>query len=104
MDAVDPALITQIERVAAATPGVQAVSEARARHLGHRVFADVRILVDGAMTTARGHAVAEEVHHALLHRVPRLAEAHVHVDPAGVPEAHALTEAHARRGATPHAH
>jgi cation diffusion facilitator family transporter len=103
MDAVDPALLTQIERVAAATPGVQAVSEARARHLGHRVFADVCILVEGDLTTARGHVIAEEVHHALLHRVPRLAEAHVHVDPAGVPEAHALTEAHTQRGVAPHA-
>jgi cation diffusion facilitator family transporter len=94
MDAVDPALIAQIERVTLATPGVLRVGEARARYMGHRIFADVRILVDGAQSTAEGHAVAEEVQHALLHDVARLSEAHVHVDPAGVAEAHALTAHH----------
>jgi cation diffusion facilitator family transporter len=94
MDAVDPALIAQIERVTLATPGVLGVGEARARYMGHRIFADVRILVDGALSTAEGHAVTEEVQHALLHGVARLSEAHVHVDPAGVAEAHALTAHH----------
>ena len=94
MDAVDPALIARIERITLAAPGVLGVGETRARYMGHRLFADVRILVDGALSTAEGHAVAEGVQHALLHDVPRLSEAHVHVDPAGVREAHALTAHH----------
>jgi len=97
MDAVDPGLIACIEQVTSSVPGVYGVSEARARYIGHRLLADVRILVDGDLTTAEGHAVAEEVQHALLHHVPRLAEAHVHVDPAGVEDAHALTEHHTSR-------
>jgi divalent metal cation (Fe/Co/Zn/Cd) transporter len=60
----------------------------------------VRILVDSTLSTAAGHEVAEAVQHALLHEVPRLAEAHVHVDPAGVVEAHALTEPHVRGGSS----
>lgn len=98
MDAVDPSLIAQIERVTASTPGVMGVGEARARYLGHRILADVRIVVDGTLSTAAGHDVAEGVQHALLHEVPRLAEAHVHVDPAGVADAHALTEEHTMTG------
>lgn len=99
MDAVDPALIEQIARIAAGVAGVEGVGEARARHIGHKLFADVRILIDGQMSAAAGHAIAEEVQHALLHDVPRLAEAHVHVDPADLPAAHALTEAHTDRPA-----
>jgi divalent metal cation (Fe/Co/Zn/Cd) transporter len=94
MDAVDPSLITRIEEVTSAVPGVYGVSEARARYIGHRLLADVRILIDPTLTTVQGHAVAEEVQHELLHHVPLLAEAHVHVDPAGVKDAHALTEHH----------
>lgn len=94
MDAVDPTLIAHIERVVSSTPGVLGVEQARARYMGHRLFADVRILVDAHASTVEGHAVAETVQHALLHDVPRLSEAHVHVDPAGVRDAHALTEHH----------
>lgn len=94
MDAVDPALIARIERVVSSTPGVLGVEEARARYMGHRLFADVRIRVDAHASTIEGHAVAEKVQHALLHDVPRLSEAHVHVDPAGVRDAHTLTEHH----------
>lgn len=37
--------------------------------------------VDGAITTAAGHAVAEEVRHAMLHAAPWLRSVTVHVDP-----------------------
>jgi cation diffusion facilitator family transporter len=94
MDAVDPDLIAEIEQVAAAVPGVAAVQEARARFLGHRLYADLRVAVTPALDVAGGHRIAEEVSHALLHAVPRLAEAHVHVDPADDQTAHALTSHH----------
>lgn len=83
MDAVDADLVERIESAAAAVPGVLEVSQVRARHIGHQIHAELRIGVDGAIPTAEGHAIAEEVHHALLHRIPRLSEANVHVDPAG---------------------
>lgn len=95
MDAVDEDLIVQIERAAADVPGVRAISQVRARYIGHRIHADLRIGVDGRITTAAGHQIAEDVHHALLHAVPRLAEAQIHVDPAGVTGAHDSVAHHA---------
>jgi cation diffusion facilitator family transporter len=94
MDAVDPDLIAEIEQVAAAVPGVAAVDEARARYLGHRLYADLRVAVRPSLDVAGGHRIAEEVSHALLHAIPRLAEAHVHVDPADDQSAHTLTSHH----------
>jgi divalent metal cation (Fe/Co/Zn/Cd) transporter len=33
------------------------------------------------LTVAEGHAIAEQARHALLHEVPRLADATIHTDP-----------------------
>lgn len=104
MDAVDPGIVDGIERVAATTPGVLDISEVRARWIGHRIVADLRIAVDQSWTVAQGHELAEEIHHRLLHEVPRLASAHVHVDPDGaaIVDPHALTAHHRREGSAPH--
>jgi cation diffusion facilitator family transporter len=103
MDAVDPRLIAQIEETASSVEGVVAVTETRARYLGHRLFADLRVAVAPATDVRAGHLIAEEVSHTLLHAIPRLAEAHVHVDPAGDEDAHALTTHHAQGTGAPHA-
>jgi len=93
MDAVDPALIEQVERIARTTPGVLAVDVPQARWLGHRLIADVAVTVDGSLPVRDGHDLAEEVRHRLLHDIRHLDDANVHVDPAD-PEAHRLTDHH----------
>ena len=94
MDAVEPDVVAGIEREAKGVAGVQQVQSVRARWLGHQVRAELEIGVDGALSVAQGHAIAEQVRHALLHRVPRLAEAVVHVDPSTEDGAHELTAHH----------
>lgn len=81
MDAVDSDLVDQAERIVAGVEGVQGVSELRIRWLGHRLQAESRIVVDRRLDVVAGHHIAEEVHHALLHDLPMLAGAIVHVDP-----------------------
>jgi cation diffusion facilitator family transporter len=81
MDAVDPAIIGQVESVAAASPGVLAVTAPRVRWLGHRLVADLDITVPAALPVRDAHEIAEEVRHRLLHAVRHLEDAHVHVDP-----------------------
>jgi len=101
LDAVDPAIIGQIRTIIGTVQGVVAVTEVRARWVGHRLLAQVRLSVDGTLQVTQAHAIAEEVHHELLHHVPNLSEAIVHVDPSGTgSDPHAATRHH--RGDDPH--
>jgi cation diffusion facilitator family transporter len=85
MDAVEPEVIGTMEQVAAGVDGVRAVDWARARWVGHRLSGELAVTVDADLTVADGHEVSEEVHHALLHALPHLEEATVHLNP-GVDE------------------
>ncbi|MFF0085783.1 cation diffusion facilitator family transporter [Streptomyces canus] len=85
LDAVDPELVDRAEGALREVEGVCAVGELRLRWIGHRLRAEVAVVVDGEMTVRQSHAVAVEAEHALLHAVPRLTAALVHADPAPVP-------------------
>ena len=85
MDAVDPELMDAAEAALLATPGVLAVDDLRLRWIGHRIRAETGIVVDADLGLVEAHAIAVEAQHRLLHDVPRLVDATVHVDPAPVP-------------------
>jgi cation diffusion facilitator family transporter len=87
MDAVDPALVDAAELALLEVPGVRAVGELRLRWIGHRLRAEVAVVVDGELSVREAHQVAVHAEHALLHAVPRLTAALVHADPAPVPGA-----------------
>jgi cation diffusion facilitator family transporter len=82
MDAVDPSLVTRAEEVLAATPGVLDVEAVRMRWIGHQLHAEVGVAVDHVKSVAEGHDIAEEVRHRLLHTMPKLRDATVHVSPS----------------------
>lgn len=79
MDAVDPSIVDEIDRVAATVPGVRSVSSSRVRWLGHRLTADLTIAVDPTVTVATGHRLASATETTLVERVRHLDEVHVHV-------------------------
>ena len=83
LDGTDETTLALIEAVAGAVPGVEHVTEAKARWSGHRLLAELNVAVEPTLTVDRGHAIADDVHGALLREVPRLAEVMVHVDPHG---------------------
>ncbi|MFF8636668.1 cation diffusion facilitator family transporter [Streptomyces pilosus] len=85
MDAVDPRLVDLAERTLTTVPGVRGVGELRLRWIGHRLRAEVAVVVDGEATVREAHRVAVDAEHALLHAVPRLTAALVHADPEPVP-------------------
>ncbi|MEV6316078.1 cation diffusion facilitator family transporter [Streptomyces sp. NPDC051776] len=98
MDAVDPALVDAAAAALLRVPGVVEVGELRMRWIGHRLRAEVAIVVDGELSVRAAHHVAVEAEHALLHAVPRLTAALVHADPAasaGEPDPHARLAHHA---------
>ncbi|MFC5908388.1 cation diffusion facilitator family transporter [Streptacidiphilus monticola] len=91
MDAVDPALVEQARVALRGVVGVEGVGRVRMRWIGHSLHAETDVVVDPELTVARAHAIAVAAEHALIHAVPRLAAATVHLDPAGA----AGVEAHA---------
>jgi cation diffusion facilitator family transporter len=81
LDGVGPETIDAITHTAQRTPGVQQVTEVRARWVGHQLHAEVNVTVDGSLSVQAGHTIATEVRHALSHQVPHLSQAVIHVDP-----------------------
>ncbi|MFC6081208.1 cation diffusion facilitator family transporter [Sphaerisporangium aureirubrum] len=96
MDAVDPALIDAAERILLAVPGVRHAGSIRLRWIGHALHAEVEILVDHDLSLVDAHAVAVEAEHRLIHDLPRLRAATVHIDPHDPTGAdhHALLSTH----------
>lgn len=83
MDAVEPALVDEVEATARAVSEVQDVSRVRVRWAGHVLETSLAITVDCDRTVGEGHAIAEAVRHRLLHGVARLDTAVIHVNPCG---------------------
>ncbi|MGW0594340.1 cation diffusion facilitator family transporter [Streptosporangium sp. NPDC002607] len=96
MDAVDPKLVAQAERILAGVAGVERVGSVRLRWLGHTLRAEVDIMVRHDASLLQAHAVAVEAEHRLIHELPRLRAATVHADPDGPAgtEHHAILLAH----------
>ena len=81
LDGVDPAMLADIRHTVLHTPGVQAMTQVRARWVGHRLHAELNITVRPELSVAQGHAIATDVRHHLVHHMPSLANAIIHVDP-----------------------
>ena len=81
MDAVNPALVNQVEQILRATPGVLGVGQVRLRWIGHQLRAECEVIVNAGASAIQAHQVAVKAEHSLLHALPRLAAALVHADP-----------------------
>jgi cation diffusion facilitator family transporter len=81
MDAVDPALVDQVEDTLRTTSGVVDVGAVHLRWIGHRLRAECDVVVPADLTVAAAHAIAVAAEHRLIHAVPRLTSAIVHTDP-----------------------
>ncbi len=100
LDAVDPHIVPAIVAAAEAVPGVLAVTDVRARWVGHTLHVVMNIEVDANLTLAKAHAIAEEVRHRIFHEIKGVSEVIIHTDPAGTgvdyheAMAHHMQEAH----------
>ena len=101
MDAVDPHLVDAAEAVLRDVPGVRSVDSVQLRWIGHRMHAEITLTVDDTLNVVKAHAISDEAQHQLIHRVPRLDDATVHVNPSTQPgiDHHAATGHH--RAQTP---
>ena len=81
LDGAEPEVLDEVLHVSAGTDGVRGVSGERVRWLGHRLVAEVTVAVDPDISVSDGHHIAQEVDHNLMHRLPYLSNATVHVYP-----------------------
>ncbi len=81
LDGIDPEVVEEIEHAVNHTEGVLDVAEVRVRWVGHRLHAEVNIAVNPDLSVCKGHEIAKEVRHQLLHHLRYLSNATVHVDP-----------------------
>jgi|SRR6266487_3591361 len=81
LDGVDPQVIEEIKHVMLEAPGVQEVTDVRVRWLGHRMHAEANIAVISDLSIERGHEIAKEARHLLLHHLNYLSNATIHIDP-----------------------
>lgn len=89
LDGVDPEVIDEVRHAAKHVPSVEEITEVRVRWLGHRLLAEVNIAVQSELSVERGHAIAQDVRHQLLHHLHYLSNAVIHVDPVSASgEAH----------------
>jgi cation diffusion facilitator family transporter len=105
LDGVDPEVIDEIRHAVNHTPGVEDISEVRVRWLGHRLHAELNIAVDPAMSVEKGHDIAKDVRHQLLHHLRYLSNATIHIDPSNASgEKHHHIAEHAHGDASSHSH
>jgi hypothetical protein len=67
----NPGVVDGLSREAASVEGVQEVEDVRVRWLGHRLEADLHIVVDEDLPTRESRRLAEDVRHHLFHAHPR---------------------------------
>ena len=105
LDGVDPEVIDEVRHAAHHVAEVLEVTEVRVRWLGHRLLADVNIAIKSDLSVEQGHQIAREVRHQLLHHLPYLANATIHVDPANASgEGHHRIADHAHDKLPTHSH
>jgi cation diffusion facilitator family transporter len=105
LDGVETHALREIVHAAGHVTGVAAVTDVRARWIGHRLHADLSISVPGSLLVRDGHEVAKAVRHQLLHHLPHLGSMTVHVDPIEQGgERHHRIDAHVHDGLPMHRH
>jgi cation diffusion facilitator family transporter len=105
LDGVEPTVLAEVKHAVRHTPEVHELTQVRVRWVGHWLHAELNIAVCPHLSIAQGHAIATEVRHQLLHHMPHLANAIIHVDPleASGEEYHRVAE-HAHGGFPAHSH
>jgi len=82
LDGIEPEILAEIEHAPTHVDGVRGIENVRARWLGHKVHADLDIIVDRALSLDDAAAIATRVQTALADHVPAFGDAVIVVRPA----------------------
>jgi cation diffusion facilitator family transporter len=105
LDGVDPEIVEEVGHAANHVPGVESTTEVRVRWIGHRLLAEVNVAVHSDLSVEQGHTIATEVQHQLLHHLPYLSSATIHIDPLSASgDMHHRIEGHTHDKLPSHSH
>lgn len=76
----DPAVIAEVEAILRGFPGVEGWHDLKSRTAGNRVFVQIHLEIDGALSLRDAHAIAARVRRAILDALPQ-ADVIIHQDP-----------------------
>jgi divalent metal cation (Fe/Co/Zn/Cd) transporter len=82
LDGVEPRMIDELRHAAEHAKGVRRVESVRARWLGHRLYAEMTLVVDPALSLAEVGKVTDDFKEHARGHLPVLESIHVEVVPA----------------------
>ncbi|MCL2204118.1 MAG: cation diffusion facilitator family transporter [Defluviitaleaceae bacterium] len=77
----DDATVEQMRQLVLSQTSVEGIDRLKTRLFGNKIYVDVDICVDGALTLNASHTIAEEVHDAIEAAFPKVKHCMVHVNP-----------------------
>ena len=77
----DEEIERQIRACVEENGAVRGIDLLRTREFGRMLYVDLEIRMDGSLTLAQSHAVAEQLHDRLEECFPRIKHVMVHVNP-----------------------
>lgn len=83
LDGVDPETLDQLRATALEVTGVKDITDLRARWMGHQLFVEASVVVAASLSVGEAHTIVAAVEHQLVHHVPHVSDAVIHVCPAG---------------------
>ena len=105
LDGVEPEVLDEIIHTAHHVSGVTEAGEIRARWIGHHLHVELNVAVRSHISLTKGHEIAKEVRHQLLHHLKHLGDVIVHIDPENkAGETHHRIPEHAHDGLAIHSH
>ena len=72
LDGVDPHITAELHHAAEHVPGIAAIDGARARWLGHRLYAEAEMVVDAELPVREAAVLAEKLRAEAQHHLPAL--------------------------------
>lgn len=82
MDEQPAGIVDEARARALQVPGVRGIEKARAFTRGSRSWIELHVEVDADLTVAEAHVIGGKVRHALRTGDQRIADVHVHIEPA----------------------
>ena len=79
LDGIEPGVVDEIEHAAAHVKGIEKVTEAKARWLGHKLHVDVAVVIDEGVLLAEANVITSRLQGELFAHIPALAVATVRI-------------------------
>lgn len=77
LDGIEPNVVAELRHAAEHVPGIDRVADVKARWVGHKLHADMTIVVDDNLPLAKANLISAALQKELFAHMPALAAAHI---------------------------